>query len=178
MYGSFLGYLWCWVRQFIPSPTGRQRFNVLGALNAVTRELIVVTNDTYINAHSVAELILKVAQAVAAHGLMPITLILDNARYQRCTFVNCVVEVMKEQFNVDIELLYLPAYSPQLNLIERYWKFLKREVLYSRHYPNFTEFKAAILHCIMEPNASQKQRLTSLLTWRFQSFRKVHILPV
>ena len=45
--------LWCFVRQFIRAPAGRRRFNVLGALNAVTHELVMVTNDTYITHQSV-----------------------------------------------------------------------------------------------------------------------------
>src|ERR1700752_1281022 len=58
---AYLGFLWCFVRQFIRAPAGRQRFNVLGALNAVTHELIMVTNDTYINAGSVCELLHRIA---------------------------------------------------------------------------------------------------------------------
>jgi transposase len=45
--GAFLGFLWCFERLFIRSPSGRKRFNVLGALNAITHEVITVTNDTY-----------------------------------------------------------------------------------------------------------------------------------
>ena len=48
----FLGILWSFKRLFIKAPSGRKRFNVLGALNAVTHELITVTNDTYINAQN------------------------------------------------------------------------------------------------------------------------------
>ena len=53
----FLGFLWSLTRLFIPAPAGRQRFNVLGALNAVTHELIIVTNDSYIIAESVCQLL-------------------------------------------------------------------------------------------------------------------------
>jgi hypothetical protein len=74
-----LGFLWCFERVFIKSGAGRQRLNVLGALNAITHELVWVTNDTYINSLSVCELL----QTLAALGLeIPITLVLDNARYQ------------------------------------------------------------------------------------------------
>ena len=47
--GAFLGFLWCFERVFIKSPSGRKRFNVLGALNAITHEVVTVTNDSYIN---------------------------------------------------------------------------------------------------------------------------------
>src|SRR5512144_3368034 len=61
----FLGMLWCFARLFIPAPAGRQRFNVLGALNAITHELITVTNDTYITAEQVCALL----HPLAALGL-------------------------------------------------------------------------------------------------------------
>ena len=57
----FLGFLWSVVRVFIQAPSGRQRFNVLGALNAITHELITITNETYINAESVCALLEKIA---------------------------------------------------------------------------------------------------------------------
>lgn len=118
----FLGMLWCFARVFMPAPAGRQRFNVLGALNAITHELVTVTNDTYINAESVCELLRR----LAALGLgMPITLVLDNARYQKCHVVQTLAETLQ------IELLYLPPYSPNLNLIERLWKLVKKKCLYS-----------------------------------------------
>jgi transposase len=108
--------LWCFVRQFVRAPAGRQRFNVLGALNAITHELILVTNDAYINADSVCELL----HLIAARGLyIPVTLILDNARYQKC---HLVIDLAR---TLGIELLYLPTYSPNLNIIERLWKFVK-----------------------------------------------------
>jgi len=50
VFGAFLGYLWGFARGWIKAPSGRQRFNVLGALHAITHEGITVTNFTYINA--------------------------------------------------------------------------------------------------------------------------------
>jgi hypothetical protein len=68
----------------VRAPSGRQRFNVLGALNAVTHQLLTVTNESYINSLSVCTLLEKIAQL----GLQgPITLVMDNARYQRCHLV-------------------------------------------------------------------------------------------
>ena len=94
--------------------SGRQRFNVLGAWNAVTRELIAVTNTTVVNSETMCELLRK----IAALGLTgPITLVLDNARYQH----NALVKALATQLG--ISLLFLPSYSPNLNLIERLWKF-------------------------------------------------------
>ena len=73
-----------------------------------------------------------------------------------------------------IELLYLPAYSPHLNLIERFWKFVKKQCLYSKYYETFPEFKQAIEQCLEEANSTRQQKLESLLTWDFQSFKYVN----
>jgi len=96
---AYLGFLWCFVRVFVRAPSGRQRFNVLGALNATTLQLITVTNESYINSTSVGELLEKIAQL----GIqMPITVIMDNARYQRCRYV------MEVAARLEIEVLFLP----------------------------------------------------------------------
>jgi transposase len=166
---SFLGLLWCFERLFIRAPAGRQRFNVLGALNAITHELVTVTNDTYINAQRVCELL----RAIAALGLgVPITLVLDNARYQKCQLVSALAQ------ELNIELLYLPAYSPNLNLIERLWKFVKKKCLYSTYYPNFKDFKQAISECLAQTHSTYKEELDFLLSLRFQTFEKSKIMAL
>ena len=166
----FLGMLWSFVRIFIPAPAGRQRFNVLGALNAITHELISVTNDTYINACSVCELLCLIASQQQLG--VPITLVLDNARYQKCRLVT------EKAAALGIELLYLPAYSPNLNLIERLWKFVKKKCLYSKYYSNFGDFKQAIVTCLGQTDTSYKHELDSLLTLKFQTFKKSQIMAV
>ena len=120
----FLEILWSFKRLFIKAPSGRKRFNVLGALNAVTHELITVTNDTYINAQSFCDLLWCISRLDIR---VPITLVLDNARYQKCKLVWKLAE------SLNIELLYIPPYSPNLNLIERLWKFVKKQCLYSKY---------------------------------------------
>ena len=117
VFGTFLCYLWSFTRIFVRAASGRQRFNVLGAWNAVTRQLIAVTNTTVVNTETMSELLWK----IAALGLTgAITLVLDNARYQH----NAAVKALASQLG--ITLLFLPSYSPNLNLIERLWKFTNR----------------------------------------------------
>ena len=91
---------------------------------------------------------------------------LDNARYQRCSLVE------KFAIELNIELLFLPAYSPNLNLIERLWKFVKKECLYSKYYSEFISFKNAIVDCLEKTHSSYKQTLNSLLTLKFQTFKE------
>ena len=162
--GAWLGYLWCLARVFLPTPSGRQRFNVLGALHAVTHEIITVTNDTYINSLSVVELLEKLA---ARFRDRPITLVLDNARYQRNKFV------MAEAERLHITLRWLPSYSPNLNLIERLWKLVKAECLHGRYYPSFQPFREAIMNTLKNQDPAFKHKLTSLLTLKFQLFDHV-----
>ena len=163
---AYLGFLWCFSRVFIASPSGRKRFNVLGAINAVTKEVVTVTNETYINAESFCQLLLKLTQLKLT---IPITIILDNARYQKCKVVQNLAE------SLEIELLYLPSYSPHLNLIERFWRFIRNQCLYSKYYLDFASFKEAISTCIDKANTEYKEKLESLLSWNFQSFKKVQI---
>ena len=157
----FLGFLWSINRLFIKAPAGRKRFNVLGALDAITHELVTVTNDTYINAQSVCDLLWKLHQL---HPNMPITLVLDNARYQKCKLVSERVRKLR------IELLYLPPYSPNLNLIERLWKFVKKTCLYSKYYADFETFKQAISSCLSHTRDQHQEQLNTLLTLKFQRF--------
>lgn len=158
--GAFLGYLWSFVRVFVRTPSGRQRFNVLGALNALTKELVTITNDTYITSIQVCELLRK----IAANTTLPVTLVLDNARYQRCHLVmNLAIELR-------IELLFLPPYSPNLNLIERLWKLVKKECLYCKYYEKFPLFRSAIQTFLDTMNKTHQEQLNSLLTLEFQTF--------
>ena len=169
VYRAYLGFIWCFERIFIPSPSGRKRFNVLGAVNAVTKEVLTVTNQTYINSQSICLMLLKLA---ALDLQIPITIVLDNARYQKCQLVQHLADIL------DIELLYLPSYSPHLNLIERLWRFVRKECLYSKYYGDFADFKTAIEECLVKTGTEHKQRLESLLSLKFQSFKEVQISTV
>lgn len=163
--GAFLGFLWSFTRIFVKTPSGRQRFNVLGALNAISKELITITNTTYITSTQVCELLKKIA--LISHN--PITLVLDNARYQRC---DLVVNLAKE---LGIELLFLPPYSPNLNLIERVWKFTKKQCLNSKYYSDFNLFKSAISSFLSSMHQVHATKLKTLLTLEFQLFSKEQI---
>jgi transposase len=167
VFGTFLCCLWSFARLFVRAASGRQRFNVLGAWNAITGELIAVTNTTVVNTETMCELLEKLA-ALGLSG--PITLVLDNARYQR----NAVVQALAA--SLGIELLYLPSYSPNLNLIERLWRFVKREALYGRYHATFADFQAAIQDTLDQLSTKHKDKLASLMTLNFQMFDNVSLL--
>jgi transposase len=167
VHGPFLGYLWCFARLLVRGPSGRRRFNVLGAIDAVTRELTTVVNDTAIDATAICEPLVKLS---ARYAGLPLTLVLDNARYQKCEAVRLRAAELK------IELLYLPSYSPNLNLIERLWKFVKKEVLSCRYYEDFARFTAAIVGCLDQVEGQHKAAIASLLTLKFQTFDDPQLL--
>jgi transposase len=167
VFGTFLCCLWSFTRIYVRAASGRQRFNVLGAWNAVTRELIAVTNTTVVNTDTMCELLRKIANL----GLTgPITLVLDNARYQR----NAVVQAWADELG--LSLLFLPSYSPNLNLIERLWKFMKRRALYGRYHPTFNDFRAAIEEVQDGLSTKYAEGLASLMTLNFQEFEDVSLM--
>jgi transposase len=170
VFATFVGLVWCWTRRCLRAASGRKRYNVLAALNAVSHTLIQVSNHSYINAPSVCDLLHAVA--LAAVPGVAITLVLDNARYQKCALVQTLA------VQLGIELLYLPPYSPNLNLIERVWKFVKAECLRSSYYESYEEFNAAIQQCLDDLPTKHKAAIDSLLTHKFQTFENVSLLAV
>lgn len=116
VHGPFPGYLWRFMWLLIRGPSGRRRSDVLGAIDAVTHQLTTVTNIATIDAESVRELLRAVR---GRPGSLPVTLVLDNARYRRCEVVEQGAKRLR------IESLDLPSYSPNSNPIERLWKFVE-----------------------------------------------------
>ena len=164
---SFLGWVWCFVRLHVRAASGRQRYNVLGALDAVTHELVTEINTTYITATSVCALL----QKIASRGVStPVTLVMDNARYQRCALVTGTAKAL------GIELLFLPSYSPNLNLIERLWRFVRKQSLNSAWFDSFAQFQGAIDGCLNKMGTDHKQEAATLFTHQFQRFEDVPIL--
>jgi transposase len=167
VFGSFACCLWLFARIFMRAASGRQRFNVLGAWNAMARQLVTVTNTTVVNTETMCELLRKIA-ALGLSG--PIALVLDNARYQH----NAVVEALAKELG--LTLMFLPSYSPNLNRIERLWKFIKRRALYGRYHPTFAEFQAAIEEVIDGIPTTHAAALETLMTLNFQLFEDVSLM--
>ncbi len=92
---------------------------------------------------------------------------MDNARYQHCQLVQDYAK------KLNIELLFLPSYSPNLNIIERLWKWVIKDCLYCKYYEKFGAFKSAIdlsLSKVGQPE--YKEEFDSLLNLKFQTFSK------
>jgi transposase len=158
----YLGVLWCFERIFVRAASGRKRLNILGAYDPIGNLLHKICTMTYITSTTVCEMLVKVRQYYQGKK---ITIVLDNVRYQRCKLV------MDEAKKLGIELLFLPTYSPNLNLIERLWRFVKKECLYSKYYPTYEQFDAAVMNSLDSISTTNKDRIKSLMSLKFQMFK-------
>ena len=128
---------------------------------------MTVTNTTVVNTDTMCDLL----RAAAARGLVgPVTLVLDTAKYQRNRVVRDLAATL------GIELLFLPSYSPNLNPIERLWRFTKRKTISGRYHATFGDFRAAVETVSDGVPTIQAEGLASLMTLRFQEFEDVSLL--
>ena len=161
---DFLGYIYGTVRRFVLTFSGRKRYNVLGAIDYATKKILTVTNESYITATEVCEMLRKIS---AEYAGKTVHLILDNARYQKCRAVMELAETLK------IELDYIPPYSPNLNLIERLWRFVKND-LRSRYYDDFSIFQQRIDSIIESTSNENKNKISKLIGQKVQLFDGLH----
>lgn len=159
---------YAWVKKgqekAIPTNTGRKRVNLSGAMNAHHPEEVIVHESEWVNAQATVALLEKVE---AAHPDKDrIFAFADNASYYKNTIVSEWLDKHPR-----LTLLFLPTYSPNLNLIERIWKFMRKKVINTTFYPTFKEFKKAILE-FFEKLHLYKNELDSLITFKFQRLRK------
>jgi transposase len=157
---DFLGYIYGKTRRFIRTFSGRNRYNVLGALNFTTKKVTTVANDTYVTAVEICEMLRKIAAEYAGKS---VHIVLDNARYQKC---EAVCKLAKE---LGIVLHYIPPYSPDLNLIERLWKHVKSR-LRTKYYDRFDDFKETIDTIIDDTGKRSKQLIDKLIGESVQIF--------
>ena len=122
-------------RKEICSNTGRQRINLSGAIDLGEKKLHF-QEDVTLNADSTILFLKKLEKAYPEKK--KVHLFLDNARYYK----NRKVREHLETSN--IQMHFLPAYSPNLNPIERLWKWMKERVLYNTYYEYFDDFRQAI----------------------------------
>jgi transposase len=142
--------------------SGRNRLNVLGAYSPDDQTLVVIEDTVSCDAQMVCQLRYKL-RATHPSPDAPILVVLDNARYQRAHRVQELAEELQ------ITLLFLPPYSPNLNLIERFWKFLRKHVTRNRFYATFAEFRVAIQR-VLHNLRDYTDELASLMTENFHLF--------
>lgn len=160
MGSDFLGSIYGRVRRFVKTFSGRQRYNVLGAINFITKKVTTITNTTYITATEICDMLAKVAKQYSGKT---IHIALDNARYQKCDAVKSLAA------SLGIELIYIPPYSPNLNPIERLWKFVKAK-LRCKYYDDFQLFQNTIDSIIDGTHTVYKEQILSLIDEKVQLY--------
>jgi transposase len=161
-YNTRPGYAWIpkGTEYHMPSNTGRQRVNINGAMNGEDPTDVVVDFPESVNAQST----INVCEDLLARNpdKKTIYFVMDNALYYRS---KCFKEWMED--HPKIQPIYLPAYSPNLNLIERLWGFMKRERLNNYYFDSYAKFRRS-LHEFFNNLSEDKCELNRLITWNFQ----------
>lgn len=162
-YNMMPDYAWIAKGQdrYIKSNSGRQRMNILGAYSPNDKSRIILSCKTVDQNNTI-----RLLKAIEKRNrrCTKIYLYLDNAR---CNHSRVVKEYLKTS---RIKIKYLPSYSPNLNLIERLWKQLKKTAIGNKYYETFEEFKRACMSTLKRNDPNFIQMLNSLMTENFQTF--------
>ena len=138
--------------------TGRKRLNIIGAINPVSLQPTILLTEDNCSAEVIEAFLEEIKKQY--NKAKTICIILDNARYQRSNLVQTTAKF----FNID--LLFLPPYSPNLNLIERLWRYFKKEVMKNKYYADYSTFENAVETFFIQFE-SKKDALKTLLNFRF-----------
>lgn len=145
--------------RYIKSTTGRKRLNILGAMNITSKQAVVIERET-IDATSIIALLEAIKQKQKAGKVY---IVLDNAKYHHARMVkNWLLNHPR------FKPIFLPPYSPNLNFIERLWRFFHQKITNNHYFPTFQEFKEATMDFFQNLH-QYKQELDSLLTENFQT---------
>jgi len=144
----------------ILSNTWRRRINITGAYDPLSHQAITQVEDQNCTSDSTKKFLDLLREAYPDTSL-PLSLFLDNARYQK----SYVVQEYAKTLNIVLE--YLPSYSPNLNLIERFWKFTKKILVRNQYYETYDLFQSAFLDFFAHLDL-YRSSLESLLTLKFE----------
>jgi transposase len=156
-----LGFLWCFAKRYIKALPLRGRINIIGACSAYGDEIIYDIIQDSVNENTISLFLFKVRNRIKQGK---ITMVLDNASYQKTA---CVLKTAKD---LGIELLYLPVASPNLNIIERLWKFAKKTFVANNIFESLGELEKHLKKSFSTLKSRYKSNLRSLLTLNFQYF--------
>ena len=138
--------------------SGRERVNLNAALNAHCPTQVHVQESPWVNAQSTRQLY---EQLLAAHpDGRPVYVVCDNARYYKNQ------EPTAWLADKPLVQVFLPPYSPNLNLIERLWKFLRQKIINATFYRTKGQFRQAVLGFFNRLDEFGNE-LASLLTLNF-----------
>jgi transposase len=152
--------------RWISSNTGRDRVNISGAYNPMEQDLVFTEAKT-VNGEATIELLQKCLEKYP--DKQTITVYLDNASYHKSELVKQFIAGQNK-----IKLSFLPPYSPNLNLIERLWKFANEKVINLKFYPEFSQFKEKLIDFYKNIKIYAHE-LEERITFNFQTFQTCNI---
>lgn len=163
-----------WIRKGktreLRSNHGRTRLNINGALCWHDRTVLHRQEEKITSAAMIA-LFEDIAARHPSATVIPV--VIDNAKYN----ISAEIKAYFAGAGCRIKPVYLPSYAPNLNLIERFWRFMKRTVLHNKYYPKFADFRAAFMH-FFENIGGWKAQLETLLSPKFHFIgAPIHAIP-
>ena len=145
----------------VKSNTARERININGVYSPISQD-IVVSSSKKLDAVSILNFIKRLERKYS--NKEKIYLICDNARYYKSKLLREYLPYSK------IEMVYLPSYSPNLNLIERLWKLMKKKILYNRYHESYKSFCNSLLNFLRKKSNKWKRELSIALAENFHLF--------
>lgn len=145
--------------KFIKTNTGRSRLNLNGALNLTKHNALVLeenTIDSKATIHLFKELLKE-------HQRGKIYMILDNASHHHSKTVTLWLKKHRR-----LKTVFLPPYSPNLNLIERLWRFFHQKITNNHYFETYEEFRKTSLKFFKNLDY-YKEELSTLMTDNFQT---------
>lgn len=157
------GYAWQEVgrshTRAVPSNSGRKRITIIGALNALTLEPTTLMTESNCDSEMMLHMLDEIKKAYPTKK--KIYIFLDNAKYQHTASVESKAKTLS------VKLIFLPPYCPNLNLIERLWKFLKSVIRKNRYHDTYQKFERAIIDFFKHIDRYESE-LKRLLTLKFE----------
>lgn len=170
VYGKFGAYRWTDQVSYQPTGSGRHRLNVYGAYDPISKRILTNYGEGRVDANYVVHFLHWLRQHHYPDRSRALHLMMDNARYQHCQYVK------QEAQKLNIRLEFQPSYSPNLNLIERFWKYAKK-IIGKNYYQTKEAFFQAIVKLLETTDEPVHQtKFETLLTMKFQTYEKSQIL--
>jgi transposase len=164
---------YCWIDPKDPpvnkTNTGRKRLNILGAYNPDTFSLIHLTGEENCNASRVIEFFFLILSTYK--NAPKIIIYLDNAMYFKAKIVSKWLEE-----NPRFEVVFLPPYCPNLNLIERLWRFVKDKLVKNTYYKKYISFRSKTFQ-LLNSISEHKNKLKTLMVEKFEIVKYAEVVP-
>lgn len=151
----------------VRSTNSKKRVTILGGINPMTKDIYTIITESNCDRFMVEAWMRELKEMLVAQygeGLkgMKIYIIMDNASYNKAGLVDEVAE------ELNLNLIDLPPYAPNLNLIERLWKFFKKEKIRNRFYETYNSFLEMIFDFFKNIKQDNLEKLNSLMTMNFE----------